>query len=559
MLDVLIARIAKEPARRAALVREHAALVGAPPSRIQRQLRAAGHGSGRRRRADAGATQVSDEVLDEVASLMVGGVRKTGQATMPLGVACSIVRARGAELPVSDTRVGQLLRERRLDLATQRRGKRTHADVVSGGPNHLHLVDPSVPLFYYDPGKGQRRLDESGFEPYRNKPDHLADKVHLRIWRYVMVDHWSASIRVRYYRAPGEAPDVLWDFLLYCWSARHAERGQWHGVPEHLWWDKGSDHRAIRTACEALGVAPWAHMAGNPNAVGSVEKAQQIVEQHFESRLRLQPAADLDEINRLVERWCDLYNTNGVAGVDTRLTRNSVRSVRSELWARVSGLRELPEDARDAAVYEPVTRRVKPNLTFTFSHPRLKESRPYLVARLPGVEVGTELTVQPLLLADVPGTVRVTHVLDGEELTELVTPRELDVSGMPLDGSRIDGDVKSHPLTASERSGERLRAIAGDPRPGEASHGGRYRATDAIAGERKILQMPRRGEPAAPKAEPAAATLTLADTLRRARRLLGDRWDPALIEVVSARWPRGAAEAELDRWAAELASGEATG
>ena len=111
MLEDLAARISREPSRRADLVREHARCVGAPTSRVYRQLAAMGHGSGRRRRADAGTTAAATQDLEVLASMMATAVRRTGQAVMYIPDARQILQAAGHELGgLSDGQLARLLR-----------------------------------------------------------------------------------------------------------------------------------------------------------------------------------------------------------------------------------------------------------------------------------------------------------------------------------------------------------------------------------------------------------------------------------------------------------------
>ena len=559
MLADLIARIQREPKRRPQLIKEYAQQVGAPLHRIHRQLKDAGHGSGRKRRSDAGTTRAPEEQLEQLAALQISGVRKTGQATRYTPDTLQILRESGMDLGgLSVAQINRLMRERGIDQKTQSRGRQTHADITSRHPNDLHLVDPSSALVYYLPASARTRArqrnvaDIHGVEPYKNKPGLQGKKAQLRVWRYVIVDHATGCLRVRYYQQAGEAPDSLWEFLCEAWRPEHGDRGQWHGLPNWLWWDKGSDNAAIRAALDALGVQHHAHMPGNSRAKGSVEKAQRIVETQFESRLELQPVESVEELNERVERWCDAYNANLIRHLDTRLSRPGIRVARLELWQRITAeqLRELPADALDLAVYQPVERKVAGNLTISYRHPKLKAQMRYRVGNLPGVRVGQKVTVQPLLVDGDEGAIRVRHTYRGEEYEERVVPREYNEFGLPVDGA-APGEFRPLPLTEVEQAGVRLRELAGPKRPGKATFGGKYRALDAAEatdGE-NIIQMPRRQ----PRPETPAATLTLREAGLYVRQRLGEDWDPALFDTLVERWPRGASAAELDAWAAELA------
>ncbi len=540
-------------------MREHASCVGAPASRVYRQLAAMGHGSGRRRRADAGATAARTEDLEVLASMMATAVRRTGQAVMYIPDARQILQAAGHELGgLSDGQLARLLRSQGIDLDTQRRGQESHVTIRTGGPNDLHLVDPSSCLVYYLPPSSRTRrrqrnvADIHGVEPYKNKPGLTGRKADLRVWRYVLVDHTTGALRVRYYQQAGENAAALWDFLCYAWDRRHA----WHGLPNWLWWDKGSNYAPIRAALDSLGVEHYAHATGNSRAKGAVERAQRIVETKFESRLALQPVSGVEELNERAERWCDAYNANAIPGMDCRMHRRGMRIVRLEAWQRIrpGQLRMMPEDGRDLAVYQPVKRKVAGDLTISYRHPRLKQRCWYRVSQLAGVRVGAKVTVQPLLVDD-HGAIRVRWNYLDEEQEERLQPMELDEMGLPVDGP-APGEFRRPELTEVEQAGERLRALAGPRRPGQAAFGGKYRALDAAEGDGTVIPFPRRGVEVETKPEPAGELLGLADAARYVRARLGDAWSPDLLAEIRQRWPDGASAAALDGWMASLSNTE---
>ena len=557
MIEDLVAQIAAQPRRRAALIRDWAAQSGWPVSRVYRHLRAAGAGSMRRRRSDAGSTRATDADLDELAAVLLAGIRQTGQATIKIPVARHVLRAGGHDLgDLSDAQLARLLRERGIDLQTQRRGRQAHSELRSR-PNTLHMTDASRAIVWYLPGSArpQRGLDaERGVEPYKNKllsPDDRRQR--LGLWRYVTIDHASGCLRLDYYQRSGESPTDLWDHLLQAWG--DAGDGDWHGLPEQLWWDRGSEHRAIAAALDAWQVRHVAHLPGNPRAKGSVERAHHLVETHFEARLWLQPAASLADLRARAGRWARAFNANRIPGLDCRLHRRPVAAPRLALWQRIrqEELRELPADARDYAVWQPVARKVAGNLTVSFRHPRLPRQARYSVGALQGVRVGGQVDVQPLL--DDGGAVVVRHAVRGEQHELRAQPRAVDEFGFPHAAAR-PGEFRPPQQTEVEAAGDRLRALAGQRRPGEASFGGRHRALDAVEVDPTVLAMPRRGQEVVPEgaAPSAAGALSLADSARYARTSIGAAWRPGLVETLAARWPHGATTAELDAWAAALRS-----
>lgn len=559
-MDDLVARLRAEPSarRRAALIRERAAQVGCPESRVRGQLAAAGWRSGRRRRSDAGTTSVPTESLDLLAAALLTGMRQSGQAPLGIPVARQSLEASGVDFAAaSNAHLARLLRERGLDLATQRRGAQSHVAMRSEHPNHVHQVDPSLSLLYYLPRGGQRDLAAApGGAPYKNKPGGRE-----KVWRYVLVDHYSGCIHLDYYAVAGETAAVMWDFLCGAWSAHEDPRAAFHGVPRLLVWDAGSANTAgpIRSALAALGVETHVHQPGSPRVKGLVESAQWQVERHFEARLRLQPVGSLEELRTAARRWAAAWNADAIPGITSRRHRRTVAHVRLEAWQSITPdqLRELPEEARDLAVYEPVRRKVAGDLTVTLRHPRTRRREVYRAGGLPGVRVGAVVEMQPLLM-EAAGAVRVTYRYQGAEGVETLLPVEFDEVGQALDAPTW-GEYRSAPEPEVEREHRRLVELAGPVRAGQAAFGGRVRALDAVGdGDPKVVPLPRRGRPAMAEAAPAAAVLGTVEAAKWLQRRLGAAWDGAwMFAETRRRWPRGAAEAELEAWAAEMAGAAA--
>ena len=69
--------------------------------------------------------------------------------------------------------------------------------------------------------------------------------------------------------------------------------------------DMGSANTSglFKNLARRLKVKLLAHAPGNARATGQVENARNIIERSFESSLRLQPVANLVELNAMVQRW----------------------------------------------------------------------------------------------------------------------------------------------------------------------------------------------------------------------------------------------------------------
>ena len=62
----------------------------------------------------------------------------------------------------------------------------------------------------------------------------------MKCYRYVLTDHFSSSVCVRYYAAMGETALNMYDFLLYAWGKKADPLYVFHGIPETLVWDCGA-------------------------------------------------------------------------------------------------------------------------------------------------------------------------------------------------------------------------------------------------------------------------------------------------------------------------------
>ena len=431
-------------------------------SKLHRELRNVGWSSGRKRRSDAGSTRVDDQVLDELGAMLRMGVRKNGKQTMEIPTARSLLTANGREIGVGNARLARLLRDRRLDARHQAQAT-PHLNMRSLHPNHVHLVNPSLCLLYYAPSGKQTVLHDD--EIYKNKPEWSNKLGALKCWRYVLVDHYSNTVIVRYYQAAGESTENLYDFLLYCWH--HIDDRPFHGVPKMMVWDKGSANTSgpIRTALAALGVEDYAHMAGNPRAKGAVEEANNRVEKLFESRLKYQPVTSVDELNAAAERWYNAYNADAIPDYDSRLRRRGLRQpvARYALWQTIrrDQLRLLPDIdvCRYLLSAEPQSRTVRADMTVTFRHPVAGRSLSYSLRGVPGVGRRDTVMCAPMIYGDNLLRVIVTDYR-GDETQHLVEPVEYDRSGQRADGVVWGDRFDAQPDTPNEHAAKRATRAA---------------------------------------------------------------------------------------------------
>lgn len=440
---------------RGAIKAEFCQFYGWSLGKLHRELGRVGWQSGRRLREDAGSTSQDTQTLETLGAMVKLGVRKNGKATMPVTTARSILsQNNGYELAVSNGRLRQLLKQRHLDLESQKQGT-PNVDMRSLHPNHVHQVDPSLCLLYYTP-KGQAVISDA--EAYKNKPEALETIGALKCWRYVLTDHYSNVTLWRYYQAKGESQASLWDFLLWCW--RKLEGRPFHGVPKLLVWDKGSANTsgAIKNALKLLGVEHYEHEKGNPRCKGSVEGGNNRVELAFESRLKLEPVHNLDGLNAAAERYQNAYNANRVPEFDSRLRRPGLPApvVRFDLWQRIrqDQLRILPslEICQYLLSAKPEARKVRANMTIGYRHPVAKGTLIYDLRGIANVFPRQEVLVSPLVMGTAHEVIVTVTDYRGEAVEHVLQPREHDEAGQPLSAPVWGEEFKRLPDTVVDKA-----------------------------------------------------------------------------------------------------------
>lgn len=536
---------------------------------LHRKLKKIGWSSGRKRRADAGSCSVKEEVLIEAGAVLRYGVRANDKQTMEVPNAVALLTANGREIEVSNTTIRRHLKRMNLDARTQAMPT-PHIGMRSLHPNHVHLVDPSLCLLYYSPDGKQRFISDA--EAYKNKPDTFEKIGALKLWRYVLVDHFSNVVMVRYYQAAGENQANLWDFLLYCWS--RLDKRPFHGIPRMLVWDKGSANTssAIKNALRQLDVETYEHQAGNPRAKGAVEEANNRVEKLFESRLRYQPVSSVEELNRHAEAWTLAYNGNRIPKYDARLRRKGLAQpqARFDLWLRIrpEQLRILPdlEVCRHLLTAKPAARTVGRDMGISFVHPVAKTSLSYSLRGLSGILPGMKVQVSPLVMGQGCQVYVQFENYQGELDECLLAPLEYDEHGFrtdaPVWGERFDRVPDTAAMTAGKRADEaafaglnreqieKAKARNATPFGGldALTHLGEVYVPDYLDRRGTEMTLPARAQVELRPLDSVTARKLLVRALGRALTTDEAGW-------LRQAWPDGIPEEELPAIAAKLAGG----
>ena len=460
VLQMQAAKTAKE---RSSIIAEMCRLFGFCKVSAYRALRRNGWESDRKKRSDAGASSINEKDLSTVAALLQNSVRKNGKKTMSVENARSIMLQNGFDVPISTRQLSELLKTR--TLSTESTSKPSpHQRMRTEYPNQVHFADPSVALMYFAPNGKQKFLRDD--EVYKNKP-FLEGRENLKCWRYVLTDHYSGTICVRYYAAAGENSANMYDFLLYAWGKKKDPLYNFHGLPELLIWDCGSANisKPVTNALKALRVETEPHLPGNPRAKGQVENANNIVECQFESLLHLEEVNSMEELNDAAERWCAAFNANQLEHRDTRITRAG-RKIGSRTmiwnWIKEEQLRELPDEEICRQIFTTgiQPRTVGGDLAISFVHPKNKAATRYSLSALPDIMVGMTVNVQPILVSEEALALVSYQDRTGEIVSFEVKPIEYDRVGFDIAAPVFGQEYKSQPDTLIEKNTKALAEIA---------------------------------------------------------------------------------------------------
>lgn len=474
---VLSMREAKTSKERKSIIEEYSKITGRSISFCYRELKKFGYDTGRKPRKDKGKSLVSEEIIKTAASLVKAGIRENGKKTMPVNVALDILKRNGIDVGVKANRLRELLRNYKID--GERLKKDYHNNRLrSEYPNQVHEVDPSVALIYFAPDSAKQTkrtkimkiIEDS--EYYKNKDFFNEYKngksvKRKKCLRYVLTDHYSGSVCLKYYAAFGETAEYLYDFLLYAWGKKEREDYAFHGVPEILIWDKGSANssKSVANALKSLNVKTIAHAAGNSRAKGQVENANNLIETHFECLLRVERISSIEELNEAAERFCVEYNTK------MKIRRmGQVISSRHSLWQQIaiSQLRELPdlELCRQIFSVGVLKRKVRGDLTISLYHPKAKRTLYYGLANI-GAEKGDIVNCQAMLFGDEYKAIVWSD--SAKESVYEIAPIEIDEAGFDINASVIGKEYKQTRLTSAEKDIKEIEDMSKEIKSGGAS------------------------------------------------------------------------------------------
>lgn len=544
---------------RTALVDKAAQTLCVSRQEVYRRLKDVGFDSGRKRRADRGSSIVTKEVAMQAAALVQGARRKTGKRTMPLTETLEILRENGrgsvdaetgeVRLPESTATLSRAMRRHGCHPAMLQQGK-PHTHMQSLHPNHVWQVDASMCVIFYLPKQGLQIMPEGVF--YKNKPLNIERVSQERVWRYVVTDHYSGTLYVRYVQTAGETSENLAETFLQAIQKRE-QNDPMHGVPNNLMMDLGSANTShlFLNLLKNLGVTPLVHKPGNSRAKGQVEQAQQLVETQFEGRLSFMRIETVEQLQAAADRWRCHYNAWAVHS-RTKQTRNAIWLTIAEDQLRIAPSMEL---CRELVTTRPVDATVRADMSITHSvkgFGRQTYDLRYLDGLVPGMKVS--VVVNPYKAPAVDVAVKDER---GDETIWTIEPVQMTEAGFRADAAIWGQEHKALPETVADKRTKEIEAagVVAGRKTGVAPYGLDIEAD--INAAPAPAYIPRRGRDLgldASRREIPPLSHVEAAKLLKAR--LGQEWNADHYAWIVQRYPDGVPADQIEEIATRLAAPE---
>ena len=438
-----------KPSGRRQIITDYQGRVGQSKQSLYRIASAYGFDAGKKPRADRGTPKsgLTQGQVEVVAALLHETGRETKGPIMPAARAIQIAEDSGIIDPtqVTPSTMNRLLRQRQISKMHQK-ADTPYTPMRSLHPNHVHTFDASVCIQYYLKDGGLSVIDERVF--YKNKPDNFK-KIKERILRYVVTDHFSGAFYFRYYNTTGETQDNLWNFMKEAWTGVGSEKFPFRGVPFQILMDSGAANKSkgITEFLRRIDVGIPEGMPNNPRRQGTAESTHKIIEEWFESGLRIQPASSEDEMNLWARDFVIWYNAT------QNHTRHGMPRTQCWLLIREDQLREMPEEQilNELWACPEEERTVSGAYTISF------DGKEYNLKHIPGLFRGAKVMVVKKLWKRPKIDVRYQEVLYEASPIEML-PAEL--GGFRADAAIIGQEYKAQPETLTQQAVKRFENMA---------------------------------------------------------------------------------------------------
>lgn len=437
-----------KPTERKAVLERYREQYGYSNKRLYEIAGDYGFKSGRKQRCDKGLGILAEEQIEVVAAFIQTTRRENKGAFAPVENAMEFAIDNGfmRRGEVSVGTMQRILREREMNKK-RLNAPTPHTEMRSLHPNHVHLVDASVCIQYYLDDGGMKIMRQDEF--YKNKLENFK-RIKTPLQRYILTDHFSGFMFVKYYLSAGETAENLFDFLCCAWEAKKEANFPFRGVPFAMLMDGGCRAKARAMGegfWNGIGVEILPGMTGNSRRQGSVEVSHNIWEMWFETRLRIDPATTLDDLNRKARGFCIWMNATR-EHTRTRMTRLSCW-----LMIKQEQLRELPERAvLQDLMNRPEEERTVNNYRISFEGKEFNLKH----ARIPH---GSKVKVIKNIWKWKDGIITVSYegqLYEAQAIEKL--PAEL--GGFSAHAAIIGQQYKAQPETATQKAVKRLDELA---------------------------------------------------------------------------------------------------
>lgn len=518
----------------------------------------------RKRRSDAGSSQLALEDARRLSAELMQGFRANDKKIMSMALALERLRANlpgfacwtntttGEIQPLSESACTRALRLQGLHPEQLTRDTPAQPQ-RSEHPNDVWQIDASISTLFYVPEDASLQ-DMSPDVYYKNKPGNFEKIKRQRLTRYVITDHCSGAVFVHYVPG-GESIANMAEAFLQAIQQRPGQ--QMYGVPLRLGMDPGSAGAAgaFKNLLRRLLVAPVVNEVGNARAKGQVENAHNLVECDFESGFKLTHVPNLAWINEQAQRWMRFFNSARVHGRH--------RKTRYAKWMEITQLQlrlaPAPDLCRELLTHEPESRKVDQFLHVSFAR------RAWSVKAVPGVMVGEKLmvTYNPYNAA---GAYVVTHDADGREELIEIPEATLNEHGFFESAALIGREHKRPADTVLDTNRKAIERFAMGAETDEQAAAARKAKALPFGGTHDpykhhdnlpaALPLPRRGTDLQPatttsRTPVAARVLTLFEVAGALVRM-GVTMTRESNAQVRSWYPDGVPEAELDDLKARL-------
>lgn len=572
--SIVRANIASLPhGQKTAAVRALAAQSGKSVQTVYRTLADVTVRPPRRRRSDAGAHTLPLAEAQVISLWVLEGVNKKGKRIRSLEQAlrelryAGKVRAEGVHpdtgevTPLSVSAVSKALKAYGLH-PDQILRPAPAAAMASLHPLHLVEIDASICVLHYLSNvTGLQVMEHAQF--YKNKPKNLERIAAERVWRYLVVDHYSGAIFCHYVLGAESGANLVEAFIQFCTPRKFVgsdgavETDPFHGVPFNAYVDQGSANTGaqFKSLARRIGMTVTAHAPGNARATGAVEKPQDIWEKNFESALGCEPIASLEELNAAAALYARWFNAT------RRHTRHG--QTRTDMFLTIAPeqqrLAPTPELLRRLATHKPEERKVEawPGASIRF------EGKVYDVSSVPGVMVGEKLhvTYSPWQAGHVS---IVQHDAQGNELLLAVPEIAFNEAGFPSNAAVFGEEFKRPADTVLQTNAKLLERLAMGEDTDTAAAAARKGRRLALGGEVRPLAEAREAKLPTPLLRPGVdlplqtrveLPAVLLPHFAAAQRLgaeHGVHMTPELVATLKALHADGVPEGELPAIAARL-------